>query len=211
MLGATGIEPVIPLWLSRSQKDDIQRRQRANSRNLDTGSDHNIGANNNRHNSGDNPHSPGNRKDIHSRNIHSRNTRDKRRLDQRREKCGPSFGSGALCYCQFDGWRRPDRSAVGIGSRGSAHSPPRRQLPDRCPPARGRRCDMTRRANRERESREHRGGKIAHWNPPLGEMGVLAPDFRPFGPGFQVCCRKNGGRDRDRTCDPYHVKVVLFR
>ena len=22
---------------------------------------------------------------------------------------------------------------------------------------------------------------------------------------------KNGGRDRDRTCDPYHVKVVLFR
>jgi hypothetical protein len=23
--------------------------------------------------------------------------------------------------------------------------------------------------------------------------------------------RPNGGRDRDRTCDPYHVKVVLFR
>jgi hypothetical protein len=23
--------------------------------------------------------------------------------------------------------------------------------------------------------------------------------------------RQNGGRDRDRTCDPYHVKVVLFR
>src|SRR5262245_42918239 len=22
---------------------------------------------------------------------------------------------------------------------------------------------------------------------------------------------QNGGRDRDRTCDPYHVKVVLFR
>lgn len=22
---------------------------------------------------------------------------------------------------------------------------------------------------------------------------------------------ENGGRDRDRTCDPYHVKVVLFR
>ena len=21
----------------------------------------------------------------------------------------------------------------------------------------------------------------------------------------------NGGRDRDRTCDPYHVKVVLYR
>jgi hypothetical protein len=21
----------------------------------------------------------------------------------------------------------------------------------------------------------------------------------------------NGGRDRDRTCDPYHVKVVLIR
>jgi hypothetical protein len=23
--------------------------------------------------------------------------------------------------------------------------------------------------------------------------------------------RDRGGRDRDRTCDPYHVKVVLFR
>ena len=23
--------------------------------------------------------------------------------------------------------------------------------------------------------------------------------------------RLDGGRDRDRTCDPYHVKVVLFR
>jgi hypothetical protein len=22
---------------------------------------------------------------------------------------------------------------------------------------------------------------------------------------------ETGGRDRDRTCDPYHVKVVLFR
>jgi hypothetical protein len=22
---------------------------------------------------------------------------------------------------------------------------------------------------------------------------------------------KSGGRDRDRTCDPYHVKVVLSR
>ena len=22
---------------------------------------------------------------------------------------------------------------------------------------------------------------------------------------------KNGGRDRDRTCDPFHVKEVLFR
>jgi hypothetical protein len=22
---------------------------------------------------------------------------------------------------------------------------------------------------------------------------------------------KDGGCDRDRTCDPYHVKVVLFR
>jgi hypothetical protein len=21
----------------------------------------------------------------------------------------------------------------------------------------------------------------------------------------------DGGRDRDRTCDPYHVKVVLYR
>jgi hypothetical protein len=21
----------------------------------------------------------------------------------------------------------------------------------------------------------------------------------------------SGGRDRDRTCDPYHVKVVLYR
>jgi len=23
--------------------------------------------------------------------------------------------------------------------------------------------------------------------------------------------RRDGGRDRDRTCDPYHVKVVLSR
>ena len=22
---------------------------------------------------------------------------------------------------------------------------------------------------------------------------------------------RSGGRDRDRTCDPYHVKVVLYR
>jgi hypothetical protein len=22
---------------------------------------------------------------------------------------------------------------------------------------------------------------------------------------------ESGGRDRDRTCDPYHVKVVLYR
>ena len=26
-------------------------------------------------------------------------------------------------------------------------------------------------------------------------------------PGGQT----DGGRDRDRTCDPYHVKVVLYR
>ena len=26
-----------------------------------------------------------------------------------------------------------------------------------------------------------------------------------------VKSEENGGRDRDRTCDPYHVKVVLFR
>ena len=26
-----------------------------------------------------------------------------------------------------------------------------------------------------------------------------------------VLQEKSGGRDRDRTCDPYHVKVVLFR
>jgi hypothetical protein len=27
----------------------------------------------------------------------------------------------------------------------------------------------------------------------------------------QQLCEIDGGRDRDRTCDPYHVKVVLFR
>ncbi len=33
-----------------------------------------------------------------------------------------------------------------------------------------------------------------------------------LGAGFGCVNRaKNGGRDRDRTCDPYHVKVVLFR
>jgi hypothetical protein len=36
------------------------------------------------------------------------------------------------------------------------------------------------------------------------------------GPSSQVSitsriARLDGGRDRDRTCDPYHVKVVLFR
>ena len=36
------------------------------------------------------------------------------------------------------------------------------------------------------------------------------------GPSPQVStkcriARLGGGRDRDRTCDPYHVKVVLFR
>jgi hypothetical protein len=30
-------------------------------------------------------------------------------------------------------------------------------------------------------------------------------------PGVNAGCRKNGGRDRDRTCDPLHVKEVLFR
>ena len=25
------------------------------------------------------------------------------------------------------------------------------------------------------------------------------------------CLTNLGGRDRDRTCDPYHVKVVLYR
>jgi hypothetical protein len=30
-------------------------------------------------------------------------------------------------------------------------------------------------------------------------------------PKNAIKSRKNGGRDRDRTCDPYHVKVVLFR
>ena len=29
--------------------------------------------------------------------------------------------------------------------------------------------------------------------------------------GFAVWVGLGGGRDRDRTCDPYHVKVVLFR
>ena len=38
------------------------------------------------------------------------------------------------------------------------------------------------------------------------------------GSGFLVLVRApirnlglDGGRDRDRTCDPYHVKVVLYR
>ena len=29
--------------------------------------------------------------------------------------------------------------------------------------------------------------------------------------GAQQSFEKTGGRDRDRTCDPYHVKVVLYR
>src|SRR6185312_1312288 len=39
--------------------------------------------------------------------------------------------------------------------------------------------------------------------------------LRPLGFGaasFSLLSRaKDGGRDRDRTCDPYHVKVVLSR
>jgi hypothetical protein len=30
-------------------------------------------------------------------------------------------------------------------------------------------------------------------------------------PKAVVTSEEGGGRDRDRTCDPYHVKVVLFR
>jgi hypothetical protein len=41
-------------------------------------------------------------------------------------------------------------------------------------------------------------------------------EFRIFGTGRgreSVCTLKalDGGHDRDRTCDPYHVKVVLSR
>ena len=28
---------------------------------------------------------------------------------------------------------------------------------------------------------------------------------------FSNSLSDHGGRDRDRTCDPYHVKVVLYR
>ena len=35
----------------------------------------------------------------------------------------------------------------------------------------------------------------------------------PFGAGREICGLEglDGGHDRDRTCDPYHVKVVLSR
>ncbi len=42
-------------------------------------------------------------------------------------------------------------------------------------------------------------------------MHLIAGD--PFASLFRLksAFGSNGGRDRDRTCDPYHVKVVLFR
>ena len=61
------------------------------------------------------------------------------------------------------------------------------------------------------------------------ERVVRAPSFSPatvrsgevvgnsWNPSFSDLARigqvieKDGGRDRDRTCDPYHVKVVLSR
>jgi hypothetical protein len=39
------------------------------------------------------------------------------------------------------------------------------------------------------------------------ELGTLARTF----PKREANKDLRGGRDRDRTCDPYHVKVVLFR
>jgi hypothetical protein len=39
-----------------------------------------------------------------------------------------------------------------------------------------------------------------------GGGGARRPDRRTY---FSVAY--NGGRDRDRTCDPYDVNVVLFR
>ena len=62
--------------------------------------------------------------------------------------------------------------------------------------------------------------KPAFW----AEMSLCAPSEIPAsaqateiarGFGWRmrrvVWCEKNGGRYRDRTCDPYHVKVMLYR
>ncbi len=38
--------------------------------------------------------------------------------------------------------------------------------------------------------------------------GFLGATLAPVNARFHL---KNGGRDRDRTCDPFHVKEVLFR
>jgi hypothetical protein len=44
----------------------------------------------------------------------------------------------------------------------------------------------------------------------LNRAGLVAIGARRM-PQSLGSSRKNGGRDRDRTCDPYHVKVVLSR
>jgi hypothetical protein len=54
---------------------------------------------------------------------------------------------------------------------------------------------------------------------PLDQRALLSLVVRTLGPlGPKSTTQNNpqvfdidGGRDRDRTCDPYHVKVVLFR
>ena len=74
--------------------------------------------------------------------------------------------------------------------------------------------------SRRRRSREVRlevplPGNPASWT---GRFPSQIPDGTsppaPFGLGvtsFLASRAKDGGRDRDRTCDPYHVKVVLSR
>ena len=72
-------------------------------------------------------------------------------------------------------------------------------------------------------------GRFSHGTPrehtaqPLpkltGLLGTVRGLFRQGEAGRNLEARlkyailggKDGGRDRDRTCDPYHVKVVLFR
>jgi hypothetical protein len=53
--------------------------------------------------------------------------------------------------------------------------------------------------------------ETADFAPPTGEPLVLLRAAGVSGAGNRSKPGKNGGRDRDRTCDPFHVKEVLYR
>ena len=57
---------------------------------------------------------------------------------------------------------------------------------------------------------EHGDRSLFAIEPPLNQKELERIGARVF-PKTRKKQEVNGGRDRDRTCDPYHVKVVLFR
>jgi hypothetical protein len=80
------------------------------------------------------------------------------------------------------------------------------------------RADWLLRADRDRDTemteRMHAGLRDTGTTVLTGAAVLRASCVQPGAGGLGGACRKprkDGGRDRDRTCDPYHVKVVLFR